>query len=177
MWLSSLAITIRPGYNRYIGGIEMSAGMNAPQVRIEPWGDGDLTLLRLLNAPEMTEHLGGPETEEQILARHKRYLEIEGTGRMYRIVLLPDLETVVSVGYWDRNWQEKTVYEIGWGVLPKFQGRGIATEAVAEAIVLASNEQKHSSFMRSLQSTTPLLTQFAVNSTSYLLVSVTSNIQ
>lgn len=68
----------------------MSNGMNAPQVRIEPWGDADLALLRLLNAPEMTEHLGGPETEEQILVRHKRYLKIDGrgTGRMFRIVLL-----------------------------------------------------------------------------------------
>lgn len=123
----------------------MSNGMNAPQVRIEPWGDADLALLRLLNAPEMMEHLGGPETEEQILVRHKRYLEIDGrgTGRMFRIVLLPDLETVGSVGYWDRNWQEKTVYEIGWGVLPKFQGRGIATEAVAEAIALARTELEH----------------------------------
>ncbi|WP_312473510.1 GNAT family N-acetyltransferase [Neobacillus sp.] len=125
----------------------MSERMNAPQVRIEPWGDADLALLRLINAPEMMEHLGGSETEEQILDRHKRYLEIggRGTGRMFRIVLLSSLETVGSVGYWDSSWQKETVYEIGWSVLPTFQGRGIATEAVAEAITHASTEHKHRS--------------------------------
>jgi hypothetical protein len=69
----------------------MSETVNGPQVRIETWAAADLALLRLMNAPEMMEHLGGPETEEQILSRHKRYLEIggPGTGRMYSIVLLP----------------------------------------------------------------------------------------
>jgi RimJ/RimL family protein N-acetyltransferase len=118
----------------------MSERMNALQVRIEPWADADLALLRLMNAPEMMEHLGGPETEEQILARHKRYVEIggRGTGRMFSIVLLPELETIGSVGFWDSVWQEETTYEI---VL--FQGRGIATAAVAAAIARASIEQKH----------------------------------
>lgn len=119
--------------------------MNKTQVLIEPWSNADLALLRRINAPEMMEHLGGPETEEQILARHKRYLEIDGkgTGRMFSILLLPHLEVVGSVGYWDSFWQEKSVYEIGWSVLPPFQGRGIATEAVAQAITRARAERKH----------------------------------
>ena len=45
-----------------------------PRVRIEPWKDSDLDLLRRRNAPEMTEHLGGPATEEQAAERHHRYL-------------------------------------------------------------------------------------------------------
>ncbi|MBD0382969.1 hypothetical protein [Paenibacillus sedimenti] len=48
----------------------MSKRLNARQVRIEHWAEGDLELLRRMNAPEMMEHLGGPETEDQILARH-----------------------------------------------------------------------------------------------------------
>ncbi|WP_419878415.1 GNAT family N-acetyltransferase [Brevibacillus centrosporus] len=123
----------------------MSKQINAPHVTLEPWSDAALELLRLLNAPEMMDHLGGQETEEQILNRHKRYLDIgvRGTGRMYSIVLHPGLETVGSVGYWDRIWQEESVYEIGWSVLPAYQGRGIATAAVAEAIASASADQKH----------------------------------
>ncbi|HEY0692307.1 MAG TPA: hypothetical protein VGD71_25100 [Kribbella sp.] len=31
-------------------------------VRLEPWGEGDLRLLERANAPEMTAYLGGPET-------------------------------------------------------------------------------------------------------------------
>ncbi|EEL48624.1 MULTISPECIES: GNAT family N-acetyltransferase [Bacillus cereus group] len=123
----------------------MTERMSAQQVRINPWNEANLTLLRLMNTPEMLEYLGGPETEEQLLARHERYLKISrlGIGRMFSILLLPQLEIVGSVGYWDNYWQEETVYEIGWSVLPSFQGRGIATKAIEQAIAHAKMEQKH----------------------------------
>ncbi|WP_029192540.1 GNAT family N-acetyltransferase [Paenibacillus harenae] len=116
-----------------------------PEVRIELWDEEDLDLLRLLNSPEMTVHFGGPETEGKILARHKRYYEIaqKGTGRMFKILLLPDLEVVGSVGYWDQIWQGESVYEVGWSVLPAFQGRGIATVATSKAIASIHSEKKH----------------------------------
>ncbi|MBW7455146.1 GNAT family N-acetyltransferase [Paenibacillus sepulcri] len=123
----------------------MSEKLNPSLVRIEPWADSNLDLLRLINAPEMMEHLGGPETDEQILSRHKRYLEIggRGTGRMFSIVLLPELEAVGSVGYWDSKWKEDRIYEIGWSILSPYQGRGIATAGVREAIISAAREHKH----------------------------------
>ncbi|WP_044639995.1 GNAT family N-acetyltransferase [Risungbinella massiliensis] len=113
------------------------------QIRIEPWTDTDLALLHRLNAPEMMKHLGGPESEEQIIKRHNRYKNMGDTGCMFSIILHPGLEAVGSVGYWERLWQEKTVYEIGWAVLPSFQGKGIAGKAVAAAIANASDQQKH----------------------------------
>jgi RimJ/RimL family protein N-acetyltransferase len=118
---------------------------NAPLVRIEPWTDSDLGLLRRINAPEMMEHLGGPETEEQILTRHRRYADVGGSGigRMFSVVLLPELEAVGNVGYWERVWRGEAVYEIGWAVLPPFQGRGIARAAAAAAVARARAEGKH----------------------------------
>jgi RimJ/RimL family protein N-acetyltransferase len=105
------------------------------QVRLEPWSADDLWLLRRTNAPEMTDHLGGPETEQQLLARHQRYQRISGTaGTMFRVVLRPGGEVAGSIGYWERTWQDEPVYETGWGVLPEFQGRGIAV-AAARAVV------------------------------------------
>jgi RimJ/RimL family protein N-acetyltransferase len=109
------------------------------RVGIEPWEDGDLPLLRRLNAPEMTEHVGGPESEEQVLARHQRYLRI---GGMFRVVL-PEGEPVGSVGYWERPWCGETVYETGWGVLPPFQRRGIAAAAVTAVVERVKAERKH----------------------------------
>ena len=53
-----------------------------------------------------------------------------------------ELKAVDNIGYWERVWQEETVYEIGWGVLPTFQGRGIASAATAEAVASARTEQK-----------------------------------
>lgn len=121
----------------------MSERTNSRKVRIEPWADTDLALLFRLNAPEMMEHLGGPESEEKVLSRHMQYLENFGTGCMFSIILLPECEAVGFVGYWERFWQEEIVFEIGWSVLPPFQGMGIATAAATETVERASAEQKH----------------------------------
>jgi RimJ/RimL family protein N-acetyltransferase len=115
------------------------------QIRIEPWSTGDLELLRRINAPEMKQHLGGPETEAQVVARHERYVRFTGSGQgcMFRVVLLPDEEPVGSIGYWEREWRGETVYEMGWSILPAYQGRGLATAAVAAAVAEARARRKH----------------------------------
>ncbi|MER6099591.1 GNAT family protein [Streptomyces sp. NPDC001728] len=102
-------------------------------VRLEAWSEGDGELLRALNAPELTEHLGGPETEEQLVRRHRKYVGMSaqdpGAGRMFRIVLLPEEAVVGSIGFWVRTGDGEPTYETGWAVLPGFQGRGVATAA------------------------------------------------
>jgi len=114
-------------------------------VHIVPWSSSDLDLLRQLNSHDMTSHLGGPETEEQLLARHNRYTDAgePGAGGMFRIVLLPKGLSVGSIGYWERTWQNEQVYECGWCVLPEFQGRGIAAAATLPVIERARAEQWH----------------------------------
>lgn len=110
-------------------------------VRLEPWGRGDLSLLeRLLGDPAMTEHLGGPESPEKLVARQARY-EQPGS-RMFKIVDESSGEGVGWVGYWERSWREQQVFEIGWSVVPAFQGRGIAGSATALAIALARGENR-----------------------------------
>jgi len=115
-------------------------------VRIEPWGEGDLALLqKLMGDPEMTKHLGGPESDEQITERHARFLRLaeEGSARVFKIVLQASGEAAGSVVYWERTWRGEPVYEIGWEVLPVFQGRGIASAATKEAIAMARSDGKH----------------------------------
>jgi RimJ/RimL family protein N-acetyltransferase len=102
-------------------------------VRIEPWSEDDLPLLeRLLGDPAMMGHLGGPETPGQIAGRHARYLAEAERDPQFRIVAGD--EAVGWVGYWERAWRDRDVYEIGWSVLPAFQGRGIAARATALAL-------------------------------------------
>ncbi|MDX3851097.1 GNAT family N-acetyltransferase [Streptomyces sp. AK02-01A] len=119
----------------------------APRVRIEPWSEGDLDLLRAANAPELMTHLGGPETEEQLAGRHRRYVDLSadrtGRGRMFRVVLLPGGEAVGTIGFWEQTWQGEQVYETGWAVLAAFQGRGIAAAATAAVVERARAEKKH----------------------------------
>ncbi|MFF2045390.1 GNAT family N-acetyltransferase [Kitasatospora sp. NPDC058170] len=113
--------------------------MDEAPVRIEPWTDTDLALLRRVNTPEMKKHVGGPETEEQVLHRHRRYLGFvpAGVGCMFRIVLSATGESVGTVGYAARSWQGEPVYEMGWNVLPPHQGRGIAVAATRAAVAAA----------------------------------------
>ncbi|MEU7649640.1 GNAT family N-acetyltransferase [Streptomyces huasconensis] len=113
-----------------------------PDIRLHPWTDEEgPALLALLNTPEMTEHLGGPETPEQLADRHRRYLGLADRGRMFRITL--DGETAGSIGYWETTWQGETVWETGWGVLPAFQGRGVAAGAARLIIAEARAAGRH----------------------------------
>jgi hypothetical protein len=61
----------------------------------------------------MTEHLGGPESAEQIAERHGRFtrLAASGKGRWFKIVDEATGESVGSVGYWERVWRDQEVYE------------------------------------------------------------------
>jgi RimJ/RimL family protein N-acetyltransferase len=115
-------------------------------IRLREWEAGDLPLLQAeLGDPVTTKYLGGPETREQLTARHIRYLALEGNGTGHMLVILAGLEEVAvgSVGYWDSLWHEEPIYEMGWGVLPAFQGRGIATGATTLALAHAGAEGKH----------------------------------
>jgi RimJ/RimL family protein N-acetyltransferase len=114
------------------------------RVRIEPWAAGDLPLLeQLLGDPAMMEHLGGPETHDQLVERQERYEQVgeQGTGQMYKIIDEDSGRAVGSVGYWDREWDGETVYETGWSVIPAFQGRGIAGAGTALVIEIARAER------------------------------------
>src|SRR5438874_2043359 len=109
-------------------------------VRLEPWTEGDLPLLRkLMGDPEMTRYLGGPETEEKLAKRQARY-ERPGSG-MFKIVDAETGEHAGSVGYWEKDWRDQQVYETGWMVLPAFQGRGIAVAATAELVHLGTRRR------------------------------------
>jgi RimJ/RimL family protein N-acetyltransferase len=122
--------------------IEESDSPNRAAVRIEPWGEGDLPLLeKALGDPQMMEHLGGPESSEKIAKRQAGY-ERPDSGQ-FKIVDDATSEGVGWVGYWERTWRGEQVYEIGWSVIPAFQGRGIGASATAQAIAIARSERKH----------------------------------
>jgi RimJ/RimL family protein N-acetyltransferase len=117
---------------------------SAPAIRLKAWTQADLGLLQQANTPEMTEHLGGPETEDQLLDRHHRYLQLKdpGTGQMLAVIL-PDGQPAGIIGYWERPWLHEQVYETGWHVLPGLHGRGIATAAARAVAALARTHRRH----------------------------------
>lgn len=103
-------------------------------ITIRPWSEGDLWLeQRIMGDPAMTEYLGGPEPLEKIRERHERFLRMNGSdkGQVFAILVGSDKVAAGSVGYWETEWQGQQVWEAGWGVLPEFQGQGLATRAIA----------------------------------------------
>ena len=90
---------------------EQGDTFDRPVARIEPWGTEDLPLVTKLNEPEMTEHVGGPETPEKIVERQSRYEKAD--SRQYKIVVEDGGEGVGWVGYWERTWHDQPVLEIG----------------------------------------------------------------
>ena len=109
-------------------------------IRLEPWGTGDLPLLeKCLGDPAMMEHLGGPESAEKLAERQALYEQPD--SKQFKIVDEESGKSVGWVGYWEREWRDEDVFEIGWSVVPEFQGRGIAGAATRGALDAARAER------------------------------------
>src|SRR5262245_10356370 len=114
--------------------------MESIGIHIEPWGKDDLDLLlQCLADPAMMVHLGGPERPEKIAERQADY-ERAGS-RQFKVVDEATGAGVGWVGYWEREWHGEQVFEVGWAVIPAFQGRGIAAAATGDAIAIARDER------------------------------------
>jgi RimJ/RimL family protein N-acetyltransferase len=107
-------------------------------VEIRPWSADDLPLLERNNAPEMTVHLGGPESAEKVVDRNARYVRgwLEGTSCMFSAWV--DDEPVGLVGYWPATHRGHDVYECAYGIFPDFQGRGLAAAALQACLAHAA---------------------------------------
>ena len=98
---------------------------------LEPWSESRFGVLEACNSTEMTAFLGGPESPEKLADRHRRYLNFVSTGRdAWPFCALLDGEAIGSIGY----WEDENAYEIGWAIIPAFQGRGLAAAAVSLAL-------------------------------------------
>lgn len=102
-------------------------------VRLRRWTDADLPILDASNAPDMTRHVGGPESDDQVRRRHERYLRGWDAGMPRMFAIVNDRGAPLgSIGWWDSVLPDGTVaYETGWSVLPAHQGKGVATRGLA----------------------------------------------
>lgn len=97
----------------------------------------------------MTAHLGGPEPEQKLLERHRRYVDLVANraGHMFVILVGASERAAGSVGYWPTRWRDEDVVETGWAVLGDFRGQGVATGAVrlvaAHAVEHAGRDAMH----------------------------------
>ncbi|WP_341957585.1 GNAT family N-acetyltransferase [Microbacterium sp. LWH13-1.2] len=96
------------------------------------WSADDLGLLRIANTPEMTAHLNGEETEEQLFERNERYLRLWRAGEARMFVIEDEHDRAVgSIGFWHAAWRGAPALETGWFVVPEAQGHGVASSALS----------------------------------------------
>lgn len=114
-------------------------------VRLRPYRSDDFALLRgILGDPDMTRHLGGPESEAALVARHERYLAADPETNGLFAIIVGDGETRAGwVGFWESEWEGEPTWESGWHVLSQFQGQGIGASATALAIEEARARGRH----------------------------------
>ena len=105
---------------------------------------GDLDLYEsLLTDPNMMTELGGPLPKEGLAEKLRRIVEEVEAGRTWYLKILPDEDARAAAGtvcIWDHDWNGQIINEIGWMVLPPFQGRGLATGAVRSILRRARSE-------------------------------------
>jgi RimJ/RimL family protein N-acetyltransferase len=115
---------------------------------LRKWSAGDLGLLRRANTAEMTTHLNGVESEQQLLDRNARYLRLWGAGEARMFVIEDDAhQPLGSIGFWNVEWRGAPALETGWFVVPEAQRRGVASRALS---LLIDDAKEHRGDRRSL---------------------------
>jgi RimJ/RimL family protein N-acetyltransferase len=84
----------------------------------------------------VTAGLGGPRLREAIERAHVKSLALAAEGRCWPLKIIPDGGTSPAGGVdvFESSHEDEAIYEIGWMILPEFQNRGIASQAVREVL-------------------------------------------
>lgn len=111
---------------------------------VEP-GDVD-AYIRMRCDPVMMAELGGPLPAERMAAQVRRDVAEAESGRAWVMMIVPDgadCATVAgSVVVWLNVERGEPISEIGWMVLPEFQGRGLGKAAVRAVLERARDEDR-----------------------------------
>ena len=96
----------------------------------------------LLVDPATMADLGGPLPREILGDKLRGIVDDVQAGSVWYSVIESDAEPVGTVCIWDSEDEGQTISEIGWMVLPAFQGRGLASTAVASILDRARAERR-----------------------------------
>lgn len=97
---------------------------------------------RLVTDPATMAELGGPLPEDGLTDKLKGIVDDVEAGRVWYSVIVPEDEPAGAgtVCIWRHDQEGEPINEIGWMVLPSFQGRGLATRATLALLERARSE-------------------------------------
>jgi RimJ/RimL family protein N-acetyltransferase len=111
-------------------------------------GDVD-AYVRMRCDPAMTAELGGPQPRDGIEDKVRRDAGEAAAGTAWIKMIVPDQDrpevVAGSVALWSHDEGQAggpRISEIGWMVLPEFQGRGLAKRAVAALLEMARDQDR-----------------------------------
>lgn len=113
-------------------------------MELRDYADEDAALTEALECdPEVMTHLGGPVPRGEIPMIHSRRLRSREDGGWWLVIVPePGGPPAGTIGVWEGEFEATAVSEVGWMVLPRFQGRGIAGEALGMVLSLARAEER-----------------------------------
>jgi RimJ/RimL family protein N-acetyltransferase len=112
-------------------------------VELVTYTDGDIALTEAIECnSEMMSTLGGPVPRDDIPRVHRMRLDGIANGDTWWFVIVPEPNgpAAGTIGIWKTDWRGTAIHEVGWMVLPEFQGRGLASAALAELITRGQAE-------------------------------------
>lgn len=116
-------------------------------MRLRDVGLGDVeAYVRMRCDPAMMVDLGGPLPPEGMAAKVERDVQSAASRTQLIKMIIPDeTEPTVLAGtltLWPHEADGRQFSEIGWMVLPEFQGRGLGKLAVRAVLELARDEDR-----------------------------------
>jgi RimJ/RimL family protein N-acetyltransferase len=114
-------------------------------VELVPYADEHLELTKALELdPETMRELGGPADPDDMPRVHRMRLETVARGEWYFVIVPePTGPPAGAIGIWESSFADEPIHEVGWMVLPEFQGRGVATEALRMIVERARSDQRY----------------------------------
>ena len=109
-----------------------------PAVELRPGTlEDEWVTVALETDPGVMAELGGPWTEEEARATHRRRIAGIDRDGFWWFTVRPVGEAgevgepVGTIGVWDSEWEGEPVSETGWMTLPDHQGKGYASAGLA----------------------------------------------
>ena len=114
-----------------------------PIASLRPWAPEHLFLLVEANTAAMTRYPGGPENDDEVRRRHSRYLRLCADDAVCMFAIEADGGSAGGIGFWPIEHDGAGSYETGWNVLSRWQGHGIARQALRALIHIVSERAPH----------------------------------
>jgi RimJ/RimL family protein N-acetyltransferase len=88
--------------------------------------------------------LGGARPRDELRTVHGRRVaaNVGDDGWWLKVVPGPGDEPAGTIGIWQSDFEGAEVYEVGWMLLPPFQGRGIASAALGMLLDRARSDDR-----------------------------------